>query len=104
MGVSEFTAIILFVISCVSIIINVVTFIKNGNKDVKKDTNFENFDDEFSEALLKEDVPSIKAKAAKLENLNIFEADFKVLNKVPKSWSIIYNILTKYYAISVVSA
>ena len=39
MGVSEFTAIILFVISCVSIIINVVTFIKNGNKDVKKDTS-----------------------------------------------------------------
>lgn len=74
------------------------------DKDTKKDTNFENFDDEFSEALLKEDVPSIKAKAAKLENLNIFEADFKVLNKVPKSWSIIYNILTKYYAISVVSA
>ena len=74
------------------------------DKDVKKDTNFENFDDEFSEALLKEDVPSIKAKAAKLANLNIFEADFKVLNKVPKSWSIIYNILTKYYAISVVSA
>lgn len=74
------------------------------DKDVKKDTNFENFDDEFSEALLKEDVPSIKAKATKLENLNIFEADFKVLNKVPKSWSIIYNILTKYYAISVVSA
>lgn len=74
------------------------------DKDAKKDTNFENFDDEFSEALLKEDVPSIKAKAAKLENLNIFEADFKVLNKVPKSWSIIYNILTKYYAISVVSA
>lgn len=74
------------------------------DKDVKKDTNFENFDDEFSEALLKEDVPSIKAKAVKLENLNIFEADFKVLNKVPKSWSIIYNILTKYYAISVVSA
>ena len=74
------------------------------DKDVKKDTNFENFEDEFSEALLKEDVPSINAKAAKLENLNIFEADFKVLNKVPKSWSIIYNILTKYYAISVVSA
>lgn len=74
------------------------------DKDVKKDTNFENFDDEFSEALLKEDVPSIKAKAAKLENLNIFETDFKVLNKAPKSWSIIYNILTKYYAISVVSA
>ena len=74
------------------------------DKEAKKDTNFENFDDEFSEALLKEDVPSIKAKAAKLENLNIFEADFKVLNKVPKSWSIIYNILTKYYAISVVSA
>ena len=74
------------------------------DKDVKNDTNFENFDDEFSEALLKEDVPSIKAKATKLENLNIFEADFKVLNKVPKSWSIIYNILTKYYAISVVSA
>lgn len=74
------------------------------DKDVKKDTNFENFDDEFSEALLKEDVPSIKTKAAKLENLNIFEADFKVLNKIPKSWSIIYNILTKYYAISVVSA
>ena len=74
------------------------------DKDVKNDTNFENFDDEFSEALLKEDVPSIKAKAAKLENLNIFEADFKVLKNVPKSWSIIYNILTKYYAISVVSA
>ncbi len=74
------------------------------DKDVKKDTNFENFDDEFSEALLKEDVPSIKTKAAKLENLNIFEADFKVLKNVPKSWSIIYNILTKYYAISVVSA
>ena len=74
------------------------------DKDVKKDTNFENFDDEFSEALLKEDVPSIKAKATKLENLNIFEADFKVFKKIPKSWNIIYNILTKYYAISVVSA
>ena len=36
--------------------------------------------------------------------IGVFEADFKVLKNVPKSWNIIYNILTKYYAISVVSA
>lgn len=74
------------------------------DKNVKMSTNFESFDDEFSEAITKEDVPSIKAKATKLENLNIFEADFKVLEQVPESWNLIYKVLTKYYAISVASA
>ena len=38
MEVSNFITIILFVISCISIIISIITFVKNSNKDTSKDS------------------------------------------------------------------
>ena len=43
MEVSNFITIILFVISCVSIVINIVSFIRNGNKDIKQDTSKDSY-------------------------------------------------------------
>ena len=39
----------------------------------------------------------------KIENLNIFEGDFKILEKIPASWNVIYTVLNKYYSIGVVA-
>ena len=72
MGVSEFTTIILFVISCVSIIINVVTFIKNGNKDVKKDTS----EDSYKWGRLDERLNNLEKQVNKiLDKLDTFEIE-----------------------------
>ena len=43
MEVSNIITIILFIISCVSIIISIGTFIKNGNKEVKADTSKDSY-------------------------------------------------------------
>lgn len=43
MEVSNFMTIILFIISCISIVISIVSFIKNGNKDVKEDTSKDSY-------------------------------------------------------------
>ena len=43
MEVSNFITIILFVISCVSILISIITFVKNGNKDIKQDTSKDSY-------------------------------------------------------------
>ena len=43
MEVSNFITIILFIISCVSIVISVVSFIRNGNKDIKQDTSKDSY-------------------------------------------------------------
>lgn len=43
MEVSNFMTIILFVISCASIVLSILTFIKNGNKDVKEDTSKDSY-------------------------------------------------------------
>lgn len=43
MEVSNIITIILFLISCVSIIISIITFIKNGNKDIKQDTSKDSY-------------------------------------------------------------
>lgn len=72
MGVSEFTAIILFVISCVGTIINVVTFIKNGNKDVKKDTS----EDAYKWGRLDERLNNLEKQVNKiLDKLDTFELE-----------------------------
>lgn len=43
MEVQTVFTIVLFIISCVSIIINIITFIKNGNKDIKQDTSKDSY-------------------------------------------------------------
>ena len=43
MEVSNFVTIILFVISCVSMVISIVSFIRNGNKDIKQDTSKDSY-------------------------------------------------------------
>ena len=43
MEVSNFITIILFVISCVSMVISIVSFIRNGNKDIKQDTSKDSY-------------------------------------------------------------
>ena len=43
MEVSNFITIILFIISCVSILISIITFVKNGNKDIKQDTSKDSY-------------------------------------------------------------
>ena len=81
MGVSEFTAIILFVISCVSIIINVVTFVKNGNKDVKKDTS----EDSYKWGRLDERLNNLEKQVNKiLDKLDTFEIE--VDEKIEKAF------------------
>ena len=76
-----------------------------GKKPVfENPSEWENFDKEFEELLQKEDIPAIKAKMTKIENLNIFEGDFKILEKIPASWNVIYAVLNKYYSIGVVTA
>jgi hypothetical protein len=76
-----------------------------GKKPVfENPSEWENFDKEFEELLQKEDIPAIKAKMTKIENLNIFEGDFKILEKIPASWNVIYTVLNKYYSIGVVAA
>lgn len=43
MEVSNFITIILFIINCISIVINIVSFIRNGNKDIKQDTSKDSY-------------------------------------------------------------
>lgn len=72
MEVSSFITIILFVISCISILITVVTFIKNGNKDVKKDTS----EDSYKWGRLDERLNNLEKQVNKiLDKLDSFEME-----------------------------
>lgn len=72
MEVSNFITIILFVISCVSIIISIVTFIKNGKKDVKADTS----KDSYKWGQLDEKLNNLEKQVNKiLDKLDTFELE-----------------------------
>ena len=64
--------------------------------------DWEAFDKEFEALLQKEDIPAIKAKMTKIENLNIFEGDFKILDKILSSWNVINKVFNKTYRIGYV--
>lgn len=61
----------------------------------------EKLDTESSDILKNEEADIVKPMLEKLENMNIFENNFKVFDKLPKTWNVIYSILNKYYAIRV---
>lgn len=72
MEVSNFITIILFVISCVSIIISIVTFIKNGKKDVKADIS----KDSYKWGQLDEKLNNLEKQVNKiLDKLDTFELE-----------------------------
>lgn len=72
MEVSNFITIILFVISCVSIIISIITFIKNGKKDVKADTS----KDSYKWGQLDEKLNNLEKQVNKiLDKLDTFELE-----------------------------
>lgn len=72
MEVSNFITIILFVISCISIIISIITFIKNSNKDVKKDTS----EDSYKWGRLDERLNNLEKQVNKiLDKLDTFELE-----------------------------
>lgn len=72
MEVSNFTTIILFVISIISAVISVVTFITNGKKDVKKDTS----EDSYKWGRLDERLNNLEKQVNKiLDKLDTFEIE-----------------------------
>lgn len=72
MEVSNFITIILFVISCVSIIISIITFIKNGKKDIKADTS----KDSYKWGQLDEKLNNLEKQVNKiLDKLDTFELE-----------------------------
>lgn len=72
MEVSNFITIILFVISCVSIVINTVSFIRNGNKDIKQDTS----KDSYKWGQLDEKLNNLEKQVNKiLDKLDTFELE-----------------------------
>ena len=72
MEVSNFITIILFIISCVSIIISIITFIKNGNKEVKADTS----KDSYKWGQLDEKLNNLEKQVNKiLDKLDTFELE-----------------------------
>ena len=72
MEVSNFITIILFVISCVSIVINIVSFIRNGNKDIKQDTS----KDSYKWGQLDEKLNNLEKQVNKiLDKLDTFELE-----------------------------
>lgn len=72
MEVSNFITIILFIISCVSIIISIITFIKNGKKDVKADTS----KDSYKWGQLDEKLNNLEKQVNKiLDKLDTFELE-----------------------------
>lgn len=72
MEVSNFITIILFVISCISIIISIITFIKNGNKDIKQDTS----EDSYKWGRLDERLNNLEKQVNKiLDKLDTFEVE-----------------------------
>lgn len=80
MEVSNFITIILFVISCISIIISIVTFIKKSNKDVKQDTS----KDSYKWGQLDEKLNNLEKQVNKiLDKLDTFELE--VETKIQKA-------------------
>ena len=72
MEVSNFITIILFIISCVSIVINIVSFIRNGNKDIKQDTS----KDSYKWGQLDEKLNNLEKQVNKiLDKLDTFELE-----------------------------
>ena len=72
MEVSNFITIILFVISCVSIVINIVSFIRNGNKDIKQDTS----KDSYKWGQLDEKLSNLERQVNKiLDKLDTYELE-----------------------------
>ena len=101
MEVSNIITIILFIISCVSIIISIVTFIKNGNKEVKADTS----KDSYKWGQLDEKLNNLEKQVNKiLDKLDTFELEVETkiekalemlaeLKKSSKRWFVISIIL-----------
>lgn len=72
MEVSNFITIILFVISCISIVISIVSFIRNGNKDIKQDTS----KDSYKWGQLDEKLSNLEKQVNKiLDKLDTFELE-----------------------------
>lgn len=72
MEVSNIITIILFLISCVSIMISIITFIKNGNKDIKQDTS----KDSYKWGQLDEKLNNLEKQVNKiLDKLDTFELE-----------------------------
>ena len=72
MEVSNFITIILFIISCVSIVISIVSFIRNGNKDIKQDTS----KDSYKWGKLDEKISNLEKQVKKiLDKLDTFELE-----------------------------
>lgn len=72
MEVSNFITIILFVISCVSIVISIVSFIRNGNKDIKQDIS----KDSYKWGKLDEKLNNLEKQVNKiLDKLDTFEME-----------------------------
>lgn len=72
MTVSNSITIILFIISCVSIIISIITFIKNSNKDVKQDTS----KDSYKWGQIDEKLSNLEKQVNKiLDKLDTFELE-----------------------------
>ena len=72
MEVQTVFTIVLFIISCVSIIISIITFIKNGNKDIKQDTS----KDSYKWGKLDEKLNNLEKQVNKiLDKLDTFEME-----------------------------
>lgn len=72
MEVSNFITIILFIISCISIVISIVSFIRNGNKDIKQDTS----KDSYKWGQLDEKLSNLEKQVNKiLDKLDTFELE-----------------------------
>lgn len=72
MEVSNFITIILFVISCISIVISIITFAKNGKKDIKTDTA----KDSYKWGQLDEKLSNLEKQVNKiLDKLDTFEIE-----------------------------
>lgn len=72
MEVSNIITIVLFIISCVSILISIITFVKNGNKDIKQDTS----KDSYKWGQLDEKLNNLEKQVNKiLDKLDTFEIE-----------------------------
>lgn len=72
MEVSNFITIILFIISCISIVISIVSFIRNGNKDIKQDVS----KDSYKWGKLDEKLNNLEKQVNKiLDKLDTFEIE-----------------------------
>ena len=72
MEVSNFITTILFIISCISIVISIVSFIRNGNKDIKQDTS----KDSYKWGQLDEKLNNLEKQVNKiLDKLDTFELE-----------------------------